>query len=84
MLVSSPSLEDFVAVKRLVEAIASARSGFLPIPETILPCAREADPEQPVQCFQKGFRSHSHGLVTLVSKEKLILRELHKPRHTDV
>ena len=81
MLVSSPSLEDFVAVKRLVEAIASARSGFLPIPETILPCAREADPEQPVQCFQKGFRSHSHGLV---SKEKLILHKLHKPRHTDV
>ena len=81
MLVSSPSLEDFVAVKRLVEAIASARSGFLPIPETILPCAREADPEQPVQCFQKGLRSHSHGLV---SKEKLILHKLHKPRHTDV
>ena len=81
MLVSSPSLEEFVAVKRLVEAIASARSGFLPIPETILPCAREADPEQPVQCFQKGFRSHSHGLV---SKEKLILHKLHKPRHTDV
>ena len=69
MLVSSPSLAvDFVAVKRVVEAITST-----PIPETIFPCA--VLPEW----FLLSFTWVSH-----VSKEKLILHKLHKPRHTDV